>query len=269
VELTRVAPQSSLRTAVVWRALSDELARQGGPPVPVVDVGGGSGGFAVPLAEAGHRVTVVDPSPDALAALTRRAAEAGVADRITAVQGDGDRLAELVPAGSAGLVLCHSLLELVDDPAGVLRAVVATLRPGGAASVLVANQAAAVLARAMAGQLAAASALLPESTAAPPAGSTAGATSAAGVAEPPRRTFDAATVAALLTGAGFTLAAVHGVRVLADLIPATVAEADPAGLLALEARLSDRPPYRDIAAQLHLLARRPAGDRPGPASAER
>jgi ubiquinone/menaquinone biosynthesis C-methylase UbiE len=200
---------------VVWRALSAELARQGGPPVAVVDVGGGSGGFAVPLAEAGHRVTVVDPSPDALAALTRRAAEAGVADRVTAVQGDGDRLAELVPASSAGLVLCHSLLELVDDPAVVLRAVAATLRPGGAASVLVANQAAAVLARAMAGQL----------------------------------------------------AAVHGVRVLADLIPAAVAEADPAGLLALEARLSDRSPYRDIAAQLHLLARRPAGDRPGPASA--
>src|SRR5436305_2079511 len=101
----------------------------------VLDVGGGTGGFAVPLAEAGHRVTVVDASPDALAALTRRAAEAGVADRITAVQGDGDRLAELAAPGSADLILCHSLLEVVDDPTEVVAALAATLRPGGAASL--------------------------------------------------------------------------------------------------------------------------------------
>jgi SAM-dependent methyltransferase len=222
---------------VVWEVLAAELDRQGGRDLAVVDVGGGTGGFAVPLAQAGHRVTVVDPSPDALAALTRRAAEAGVAERISAVQGDGDRLAELVPAGAADLVLCHSLLEVVDDPVGVLRAVAGALRPDGAASVLVANPAAAVLARAMSGHLDAAAALLNDH----------------GV---DRRRFDAATASALLTGAGLRVEAIHGVRVLADLIPAAVAEADPATLLALETRLSARPPYRDIAAQLHLFARR-------------
>src|SRR5690606_26567185 len=129
-------------------------------PLMVVDAGGGTGGFAVPLAEAGHQVTAVDASPDALAALARRAAEAGVSDRIRPVQGDGDRLADLVPAGGADLVLCHSLLEVVDDPAGVVRAVAEILRPGGVASVLVANQVAAVLARAMAGHLDAAAAVL-------------------------------------------------------------------------------------------------------------
>ena len=71
-----------------------------------------------------------------------------------------DRLAELVPAGSVDLVLCHSLLEVVDEPAAVLRAVAAALRPGGAASVLVANRAAAVLTQAMAGHLDAAAAAL-------------------------------------------------------------------------------------------------------------
>lgn len=229
---------------MVWSALSGELARQGGPPVSVVDVGGGTGGFAVPLAEAGHQVTVVDASPDALAALTRRAAEAGVADRVTAVQGDADRLPELVPPGSAGLVLCHSLLEVVDDPIGVLRAIAAILRPGGAVSVLVANQVAALLTRAMTGHLAAACALLAE-----PSVDTS-------VAEKLRRRFDGHTLAALLAEAGLTVEAMHGVRVVADLIPAAVAESDPAGLLELETLLCSRPPYRDIAAQLHLLARR-------------
>ena len=49
-----------------------------GAQARIVDVGGGTGGLAVQLAELGHRVTVVDPSPDALAALERRAREAGV-----------------------------------------------------------------------------------------------------------------------------------------------------------------------------------------------
>jgi S-adenosylmethionine-dependent methyltransferase len=236
VDRTETRTATSPRTAVVWEVLTAELDRQAGRALAVVDVGGGTGGFAVPLAQAGHRVTVVDPSPDALAALTRRAADAGVPDRITAVQGDGDRLADLVPAGAADLVLCHSLLEVVDDPAEVLRSVAATLRPGGAASVLVANRAAAVLTKAMSGHLDAAAALLTD-------------------ADPPRR-FDAATVAALLTGAGLILEGIHGVRVLADLIPASVAEADPGALLELESRLSSKPPYRDIAAQLHLFARR-------------
>jgi SAM-dependent methyltransferase len=237
-------PHLSPRTAVVWEVLTAEVRRQGGRVLTVVDVGGGTGGFAVPLAQAGHRVTVVDPSPDALAALTRRATDAEVADRIDAVQGDGDRLAALVPAGSADLVLCHSLLELVDEPSEVLRAVAATLRYGGAASVLVANRVAALLGRAMTGQLEAAATLLADPD---------------GRADPRdnlRRRFDPAGVAALLTGAGLSLEEIHGVRVLADLVPAAAAEADPVRLLDLESRLSRRPPYRDIAAQLHLLARR-------------
>ncbi|MGW4277773.1 class I SAM-dependent methyltransferase [Streptomyces seoulensis] len=79
-------PRASLRTAVVWEVLRDALDRRvkaaGREALDVLDTGGGSGNFAVPLAGLGHRVTVVDPSPNALFALERRAAEAGVADRV-------------------------------------------------------------------------------------------------------------------------------------------------------------------------------------------
>jgi ubiquinone/menaquinone biosynthesis C-methylase UbiE len=230
---------------VVWAVLRRELDRHAGRELTVVDVGGGTGGFAVPLAEAGHRVTVVDASPDALAALTRRASEAGVADRVRAVQGDADALAGLVPPHGADLVLCHAVLEVVDDPAGAVAAVTATLRPGGAASVLVANRAAAVLSRAMSGHLDAAGALLGD-----PDGR-------AGPRDTLRRRYDAGTAAALLREGGLELEQVHGVRVLADLIPAAVAEGDPEALLALELAAAPHPPYRDIASQLHLFARRP------------
>jgi SAM-dependent methyltransferase len=230
------------RTAVVWAVLRPEIERRSG--LVVVDVGGGTGGFAVPLAEAGHQVTVVDASPDALAALTRRAAEAGVAERITAVQGDGDRLADLAAPGSADLILCHSLLEVVDEPAEVVAALAATLRPGGMASVLVANRDAAVLSRAMNGHFDVAAAALAD-----PDGR-------AGAGDKLRRRFDAAGAAALLRTAGLTVEAIHGVRVLADLLPGAVADSNPEALLDFELAAADRPPFRDIATQLHLFARK-------------
>ncbi|MCZ9336940.1 class I SAM-dependent methyltransferase, partial [Streptomyces sp. TRM76130] len=68
-------------------------------------------------ARLGHHVTVVDPSPDALFALERRAAEAGVADRVRGVQGDAHGLFDVVERGGYDVVLCHGVLEYVDDPA--------------------------------------------------------------------------------------------------------------------------------------------------------
>jgi S-adenosylmethionine-dependent methyltransferase len=242
---TRTArPQLTARTAAVWAVLRRELDRHPGQSLTVLDVGGGTGGFAVPLAEAGHQVTVVDASPDALAALTRRAADAGVADRVRAVQGDGDALASLVEPGTADLVLCHAVLEVVDEPAGVVAAIAAALRPGGALSLLVASRAAAILGRAINGHLRSASAVVTD-----PDGR-------AGARDTLRRRYDADMAAELLRSAGLEVVETHGVRVLADLLPATVLEEDPQAVLDLELALAARPPFRDIASQLHLFARK-------------
>jgi S-adenosylmethionine-dependent methyltransferase len=236
---------ASPRTAVVWAVLRAELDR-GSRPLTVLDVGGGTGGFAVPLAAAGHRVTVIDASPDALAALTRRAAEAGVADRVRAVQGDGDALAGLVAPESVDLVLCHSLLEVVDDPVTVVKALAAALRPGGVASVLVANRVAAVLGRAVSGHLDVAAALLTD-----PEGRT-------GSRDTLRRRFDLDAVTGLLAAGGLVVEQTHGVRVVTDLLPGAVLEGQTEALLAFELAASGRSPYREMATQLHLFARRPA-----------
>lgn len=252
MERTEVEPSSAgpslttPRTAVIWAALRRELDLRGGRPLDVIDVGGGTGGFAVPLAEAGHHVTVIDASPDALASLARRAADAGVAGRVHAVQGDGDQLAALVPAQGADIVLCHSVLEEVDDPAAVMASIAAALRPGGVASIVVANRVGAALARALAGHLGAASALLKADSVADP-GSTAGSD---------KRRFDSDSAAALVAAAGFSVEAISGVRVVADLMPGALADADPIGMLDFELAASALPPFRDIATQLHLLARR-------------
>jgi SAM-dependent methyltransferase len=258
----RAAERADPRHAAVWRALTDVLAAgPAGAGLTVVDAGGGSGGFAVPLAERGHRVMVVDPSQDALAALARRAADAGVAARVTGRQGDLSELSavagpDLAVAGGADLLLCHAVLDRVDDPRRALAAALRVLRPGGWLSLLVPGRAGTVLARALAGRFDEAAQAL--------AGPCVPAHGPRLAGETHR--FDTDEIVGLVRAAGAEVVAVHGVRVLTDLATPPAgggAEREPAAgwaerLAELEAAVATRPPYRDLAAQLHVLARRAA-----------
>ncbi len=235
--------QLPVRTAAVWAALDPLVGA--GTPLRVLDVGGGSGGFAVPLARLGHDVTVVDPSADALATLERRARTAGVGDRVRGLQGDGDRLDEL-PLGTGGhdLALCHAVLEVVDDPATTLAGITRALRPGGRVSVLTVNRAGAVLARALGGHPKEALALLEDRDPAP------------GRTRPARRRFAPAELLALVEDAGLRAGEWRGVAVVADLLDAA-SGADPDAVRRLELALATTSPHRDVAAGLHVLATRP------------
>ena len=247
------APGSTARTAVLWDVLASVLAEAAAAPgrdgtvLEVVDAGGGTGGLAVPLAAAGHHVTVVDPSPDSLAALARRAAEGGLGNRVTGLQGDLDDLAQLLAPGSADLVLCHSVLQMVDDPLAAVVALAGVLRTGGRLSLLVGNRDAAVLARALAGRPDEAAHVLTD-----PAGRW-------GPGDGVQRRWSPPQIIELVTAAHLQVEQVHGIRVVADLVPSGGADPDPgapAALLALERALADRPPFRDLATQLHVLALR-------------
>jgi SAM-dependent methyltransferase len=221
----------------------------------------------VPLARLGHAVTVVDPSPDSLAAAQRRAAEQHV--RLRAVQGDAADLAVVAGERSADLVLCHSVLEYVDSPADAMAAIAAVLRPGGAVSVLTASAVAAVIHRALAGRFDEARRLLarigaPDGAGGSAAGGTAaggtaaGGTAAGGTASGPRR-FTLAAVTGLIEEAGLRPGAALGVRVFADLVPRVVADADPGAaqaLQGLELAVSAHPAFHDFAAQFHVLGYR-------------
>ncbi|MCX6401192.1 MAG: methyltransferase domain-containing protein [Propionibacteriales bacterium] len=229
--------RGSVRTAVVWDALEAALADG---PRDVVDLGGGTGGFAVRLAESGHRVRVVDPSPDALASLGRRAQEADL--EVSGLQGDVTDLVEVVGAASADVVLCHGVLEVV-DPVVALDHIGQVLRPGGLLSLVVGQRHAAVLARAMAGSFPQARALLD------------------GLEPVDTRTghrFVVGEIEKLLVDGGFSITAIHGVRVFTDLVPAALVDIEPgaaAALMDLERAVAGRPEYFPLATQLHLLAR--------------
>jgi S-adenosylmethionine-dependent methyltransferase len=239
--------RTAARTAVVWDAVRALL--EGSGEQQVLDIGGGTGGFAVRVAAQGNRITVIDPSPDALAALARRADEEGVADRVTGLQGDLGNLRELAPEEGVDLVLCHGVLGLVDDPAGALDAIVSVLRPDGVLSLLVSQRHAAVLARAMAGHFTQAKALLDAEPTEPRSGET-----RAG-----EHRFTVEELTGLLEGAGLDIRSNHGIRVFTDLVPSSLLDLEPgasAALLELERAASERPEFRTLASQLHVVATR-------------
>jgi 2-polyprenyl-3-methyl-5-hydroxy-6-metoxy-1,4-benzoquinol methylase len=255
-ERKRDGSRSSLVLEVLGEVIAARAAQSGRTVLDVVDVGAGTGGLAVSIAGRGHRVTVVDPSPDALAAARWRAAEAGVT--LTEVQGEAGDLPSLVGEPGAGgdsagengadLVICHNVLEYVDSPSAALAAVARVLRPGGTVSVLAANSVAAVLQRALAGKYAEARAMLPGADPAPE--------TATGPGTAARR-FTLPELTALIEGAGLRVGDAHGIRVFSSLLPG--AGADPAtaeALRDLEEAAATCPPLRDIATRLHVLGHR-------------
>jgi S-adenosylmethionine-dependent methyltransferase len=237
VDFRRDGVRSSLVWDVLSAVVSARVAATGRLALDIVDVGGGTGGLAVPFAALGHNVTVVDPSPDALAAAQRRAAEAGA--RLASVQGEAASLDSLV--GPADLVICHNVLEYVDEPADAMSAIARVLRPSATVSVLASNAVAAVLHRALAGRFAEARVLLADAAACTP------------------RRFTLPELTALVEHAGLRAGEAHGLRIFTGLVPGALLDGDAAAteaLRALEEAAASTPPLRDIAAQLHVLGHR-------------
>jgi S-adenosylmethionine-dependent methyltransferase len=235
-------PDLRRRRSVSQAYLGDLLAAQLAdwasrhPGRDVVDLGGGTGGMAMSLGADGYRVRVVDPSPDALAALERRTAEQGLAARVTGVQGDAADLVDLVGADSADVVVCHKVLEVVEAPVDALTAIGTVLRPGGVLSLLVAQRHSAVLTQALAGHIAQARRTWGD----------------------PER-FDRDTIIGLVRAAGFELVATHGIGTVSDHVAEAVLDAEPgahAELLALEGDVATDPAFQALAPHLHVFALR-------------
>ena len=261
-ESRRDGVRSSLLWDVLLEVASARTAETGRTALDIVDVGGGTGGLAVPFASLGHNVTVVDPSPDALAAAQRRAAEAGA--HLAAVQGEAASLDGVAGVAAADLVICHNVLEYVDSPADAMAAIARVLRPRATVSVLASNAVAAVLHRALAGRFAEALLLLARGGDPPEPPDLGGKPfppnplGPLGPPDAPRR-FTLAGLTALIEGAGLRPGQAHGVRIFSGLVPAALVDGDPGSaeaLRALEVAASLTPPLRDIAAQLHILGYR-------------
>jgi len=115
----------------IWRALAER------EPGPILDVGAGTGRVALDLAVRGHEVTALDRDPELLAALSARAAHAGV--EIEAVLADATDFT--LPSRRFGLILVPmQTLQLLDDRPGFLGAARRHLVPGGLVAAALADE---------------------------------------------------------------------------------------------------------------------------------
>ncbi|HEY3615895.1 MAG TPA: methyltransferase domain-containing protein [Candidatus Sulfotelmatobacter sp.] len=239
-------PEGRLRLDLAFANLRDFLPRDP-RSLHALDLGSGTGATAVRLARLGLHVTLLDPSPAMLDFAHHAAQEAGVTGRITLKLGDAAQLATLFDSGAFDLVLCHNVLEFVDDPSAVLRSAARSLRDSsGIISALVRNQPGEVLK----------AALLNGDLAATERGLTAewGDESLYGGKV---RLFTAESLKAMLVEASLAVIAERGVRVISDYLPSSISRNDDyERILELERKLGRRPEFAAVARYTHLLAHR-------------
>ena len=239
-------PEGRLRVDLAFANLEEALPKTL-RSLQALDLGGGTGALALRLARIGVHVTLVDASFPMLELAKRAAQEAGVTDRIALKHGDAAQLATLFGAASFDLVLCHNVLEFVDDPCAVLRSAARALRdPLGIISVLVRNQAGEVLKAALLnGDLAASERNLSAEW---------GDESLYGGKV---RLFTAEILKDMLAQASFALTGVSGVRVLADYLPPGVSRNDDyERIFKLERKLGRRNEFATVARYTQCIARR-------------
>lgn len=239
-------PEGRLRLDLAFAHLQEFLPNTAGSLL-ALDVGGGTGATAVRLAQLGVHVTLLDASLAMLEIAERAAREAGIAQRIAFKHGDAAQLASLFAGGAFDVVVCHNILEYIDDPGAILGSAVRMLRNAASViSVLVRNQAGEVLKTAIQnGDLVATDRNLTAEW---------GKESLYGGKV---RLFTAATARAMLEGASLTVISTRGVRVVSDYLPPKISRSDEyERILGLERKLGCRPEFAAVARYTHCLAHR-------------
>jgi len=241
-------PEGRLRSDLAFANLQDFLSLQAKPALCALDLGCGTGVTAVRLARLGIHVTLLDSSPAMLDIAKRAAREAGVTDKVVLQHGDATRLTNLFQPASFDVILCHNVLEYLDEPIAVLCSMARALRNSSAIlSVLVRNQAGEVFKAAIqGGDLAAAKNGLTAEW---------GQESLYGGRV---RLFTSDSLQAMLKAASLAALAERGVRVLADYLPPQVSRsADYERIFELERNLGSRPEYAAVARYTQCFARLP------------
>ena len=239
-------PWARLKYAVTASNLRQHL---GDGPLRILDAGGGNGADSLPLAVQGHNVTIVDYSAAMLGYAARQATAEGLRDRVVLHHAELGALPTLFPPASFDLVLCHNVLQYVDDIPQVLEVLVGLLAPAGLLSLLSVNRYALPYRAAfLYGDLAAACAALDERR-----------HPAVIFGQAMTTEYSADEVLSLLPTAGCAALADYGIQCITPYWGNTERKTDAmvyAQLERLELALTARHPYKLLARYFQIVARK-------------
>jgi len=169
-------------------------------------------------------------------------------DRLIFIRGSVEDLDSSLPEGSFDLILCHTLLEYVEDPGRVLTSLVGRLAHGGLFSLVTANCFSEVFKLALQKKdlLGARRALHNRDH------------KAGLFDETPKQTFSFDSLEKLLKGLNIEVLGRYGIRIFADYLPEeTRGDVEKYDLLfKLEKEASKLSPFLHIARYLHLICRK-------------
>lgn len=229
-------PRGRVRLDLVLERLNGVLPP---PPARILDAGGGTGAFAIPLARIGYDVTVVDQSADWLEHARSKADADGVTLKLVNIG-----LEALADAGPEPFdsILCHAVLMYVDDPAASLRTLRSVAAPGAILSLLEKNRDGIALRPGLQGDYAEAQRLLTERD-------------SVGRLGVGNRAYSVAEWLAMLHDAGWRPDDWVGIRLFSDHAPDDLGADAYAELLDLERAAGAIDPYRQISRLVHFVAR--------------
>jgi len=216
------------------------------PPLRILDAGGGNGFDSLALARMNHQVDIVDISQQMLNDARANAALAGVTDRLDTHAMDILNIDRIFSSNEFDIVLCHNVIQFVDEVNPLLEVLQQVLKPGGFISLITTNQYSLPYQAAFLEQdLDKAFALLD-------------------AAEQYNSIFDVDVheyrpdeVIAWLTGMGLSVEKHYGIRCLYNYWGTNELKEDSAvygKLKKLEMEFTDREPYKQTARQFQLIA---------------
>jgi S-adenosylmethionine-dependent methyltransferase len=240
-------PEGRLRTDLAFANLEDFLPQsQPGTTLRALDVGCGTGAAGIRLARLGFEVTLLDSSTSMLDLAQRAGEQAGVADKVKVTAGDVGEMAILFEAGSFDVIVCHNVLEFVDEPIALVRDMARTMRNfSSILSIVVRNRAGEVFKAALlTGDLEAAETNMTAQW---------GQESLYGGKV---RLFTPHSLQDMLKSALLRTVAARGVRVLADYLPPEISRsADYTRVFGLERKLGSVPEFAAVARYIQCLVR--------------
>lgn len=234
--------KGQLRIAVLRRDFDDHVAGAG---LNVLDVGAGQGHWALELLGRGHSVTLTDVSSEMLALAEQNISsselEAAAKKRARFVQCPVQELQAKL-GGQFDLIVCHAVMEWLDQPQVIFANLLTLLHDNGLLSVIFYNRDGLIFKN-----------MLRTNYSKVLARDFRGARGSLTPANP----LDPKEVQQWALQAGLEMVCHSGIRVFHDyILAAEERNNSPEQVLALELEYSRKPPFRDLGRYIHFLLRK-------------